>query len=148
MELIMLIGIPGSGKSSFYKTYFFNTYVRVSLDLLNTRNKEKRFMALAFALQQRMVLDNTNVTKAERAQYIHQAMAHKFAVTGYYFESQLSVCLDRNENRTGKEKIDRVGVIAKHKALELPGYAEGFDKLYYVAIENDRFKINDWKDEI
>lgn len=148
MELIMLIGIPGSGKSSFYKTNFFTKYVRISLDLFNTRNKEKRFLELAFALQQRMVIDNTNVTRDERAVYIHQAKENNFKVIGYFFESKLSLCLERNENRLGKEKIEKVGVVAKFKALELPHYKEGFDKLFYVAIENEQFKVNDWKDEI
>ncbi|GHN00602.1 hypothetical protein WSM22_20910 [Cytophagales bacterium WSM2-2] len=148
MELIMLIGIPGSGKSSFVKNFLFDDYLRISLDLFNTRNKEKRFMELALNLQQRMVIDNTNVSKAERSRYIAEAKIRKFQVTGYYFESQLSICLDRNEKRLGKERIEKVGVIAKFKQLELPGYDEGFDKLYYVSIENDLFKINDWKNEV
>lgn len=148
MELIMLIGIPGSGKSSFYKANFFTKYARISLDLFNTRNKEKRFLDLGFALQQRMVIDNTNVTRDERAKYIHQAKDSRFKVIGYFFESKLTLCLDRNEKRSDKEKIERVGVITKFKALELPRYDEGFDKLYYVAIENDKFNIRDWKDEI
>jgi predicted kinase len=148
MEMIMLIGIPGSGKSSFYKKNLFDTHVRVSLDLLNTRNKERRFMELAFSLQQRMVLDNTNVTKVERATYIAEAKRNKFALTGYYFESRLEVCLQRNEARSGKGKINKVGVIAKHKALELPSYDEGFDKLFHVRLENDQFQINPWNDEV
>lgn len=148
MELIMLIGIQGSGKSSFYKTYFFNTHMRMSLDLLNTRNKLQQFTHLGFGLHQRMVLDNTNVTRDKRMQYIEQAKAFKYTVTGYYFESKIAVCLERNEQRIGKEKINKAGVIAKHRALELPGYAEGFDKLYYVNIEDNQFKINDWKNEI
>lgn len=148
MELIMLIGIPGSGKTSFYREKYFNTHMRISLDLFNTRNKEKRFMGLAVSLQQRMVLDNTNVTRAERQGYIQQAKASNFAVIGYYFESNLSACLERNENRPVKEKIKRVGVIAKCKALELPTYEEGFDRLYYVSLENNEFKIKDWNDEI
>lgn len=105
-------------------------------------------MRLAFALQQRLVLDNTNVTKSERSSYITQAKAVKYMVTGYYFESNLSACLLRNEKRLGKEKIENVGVISKYKALELPSYDEGFDDLYYVKIENDQFIIKDWSNEI
>lgn len=146
MEMIMLIGIPGSGKSSFCKENLFDTYLRISLDLLNTRNREWRLIALAFSLQQKMVVDNTNVTKAERAAYIAEAKRNKFSLTGYYFESRLEVCLQRNEARLGKGKINKVGVIAKHKALELPSYDEGFDKLYYVRLENGQFQINPWNE--
>ena len=37
MEAIIFVGLPGSGKSSFYKERFFNSHVRISLDLLKTR---------------------------------------------------------------------------------------------------------------
>ncbi len=40
MEMIIFTGIPASGKSSFYKELFFNSHLRISMDLLNTRNKE------------------------------------------------------------------------------------------------------------
>lgn len=44
MEGIIFIGIQASGKSSFYKEKFFNSHLRVSLDLLNTRNKENQIL--------------------------------------------------------------------------------------------------------
>ena len=36
MEAIIFVGLPGSGKSSFYKERFFDSHVRISLDLLKT----------------------------------------------------------------------------------------------------------------
>ncbi|MFN8578481.1 MAG: hypothetical protein U0354_16755 [Candidatus Sericytochromatia bacterium] len=39
MEAIVFIGAQGSGKSTFYKDKFFNTHMRISLDLLNTSEK-------------------------------------------------------------------------------------------------------------
>lgn len=119
------MGIPASGKSSFYQATFFHTHVRVSLDLLKTRHKEKQFFTLGLGLQQKMVIDNTNVTKSERALYIAEAKAHKFKVIGYYFESHLATCLRRNEQRAGKSRIAPVGIMSRHKHLELPRYEEG-----------------------
>lgn len=43
MEVIILIGIQGSGKSSFYKARFADTHVRINLDMLKTRHREKLF---------------------------------------------------------------------------------------------------------
>ncbi|HEY9046481.1 MAG TPA: AAA family ATPase [Ohtaekwangia sp.] len=148
MELIVFTGIPASGKSSFYKANFFNTHMRISLDLFNTRNKENRFMQTAFELQQRVVIDNTDVTRKERANYIQLAKEYKYQVIGYYFESKLQVCMKRNENRVGTDRISEVGIITKYKALQLPEYDEGFDKLYYVVLENDQFNVKEWKNEI
>jgi tRNA(His) guanylyltransferase len=44
MEAIILVGLQGSGKSSCYKDRFFCTHVRISLDLLKTRFREKRML--------------------------------------------------------------------------------------------------------
>lgn len=141
MQLIMFIGIPGCGKSTFYKEQFFNSHLRLSLDLLNTRNKEQRFLNLALSLQQRVVIDNTNVLREERNRYFTQAKEKRYEVVGYYFESNLSDCLERNEKRSGKDRIEKVGVIAKFKQLQPPSYDEGFDKLYFVKIEGDQFNV-------
>ena len=41
MEAVILIGIQGSGKSTFYRERFFDTHVRINLDMLKTRQREK-----------------------------------------------------------------------------------------------------------
>ncbi len=137
----MFVGIPGCGKSTFYKEQFFSSHLRLSLDLLNTRNKEQRFLNLALSLQQRVVVDNTNVLREERNKYITQAKEKRYEVVGYYFESILSDCLQRNEKRSGKDRIEKIGVIAKFKQLQPPSFDEGFDKLYFVKIEGDHFNV-------
>jgi len=44
MEVILLIGIQASGKSTFYKEKFFNSHIRISNDLLKTKNREKQLL--------------------------------------------------------------------------------------------------------
>src|SRR3954469_2429030 len=83
--------------------------------------------------------NNTNASKKERQKYITKAKAYKFKVTGYFFNSSIADALMRNRHRTGKENIPFAGIIATHKKLEIPEYAEGFDKLYEVAIINGGF---------
>jgi len=141
MQLILFVGIPASGKSTFYKERFFNTHIRLSMDLLNTRNKERQFLDLAFTLQQRIVIDNTNVLATERFKYIDIARRNMYEVVGYYFESILQDCIRRNDERVGRDKIERVGVIAKYKELQRPTFDEGFDSLYDVRIEGSEFVI-------
>ena len=41
MEIILFIGIQATGKSSFFRERFFRTHVRVNLDMLKTRHREK-----------------------------------------------------------------------------------------------------------
>jgi predicted kinase len=148
MEAIIFCGIQATGKTTFFKEKFFKTHVRISLDQLNTRNKEKKFIETCFLTQQPFVVDNTNPTMEDRARYIAISKANKFKVVGYYFQSKLDEALIRNSQRIGKENIPEIGIKGTYSKLELPNFKEGFDKLYYVEIENNIFTIKEWIDEI
>jgi predicted kinase len=148
MEAIIFCGIQATGKTTFFKEKFFKTHIRISLDQLNTRNKEQRFLDTCFATQQCFVVDNTNPTKAERARYISMAKANKFKVIGFYFQSLLDDALTRNNNRLGKENIPEIGIKGTFKRLEIPSLEEGFDELYFVDIENNNFSVKSWTNEI
>ena len=125
------IGVPGSGKSSFFKERFFHSHVRISLDLLKTRHREQRFLELCLATEQRFVVDNTNPTKLERFPYIEAAKAKRFKVTGYYFQSKVEECLRRNSERPDPARVPDVAILSSAKKLELPSIEEGFDQLFY-----------------
>lgn len=148
MEAVIFCGIQASGKSTFFKERFFKTHVRISLDMLKTRNRKAILLDACLNAKQPFVVDNTNPTKAERARYIAAAKARKFKVTGYYFATSLEEALARNSLRPGKENIPEVGVRGTLKRLQKPSRDEGFDQLYYVKMENNTFTLQDWKDEI
>ncbi|HET6226208.1 MAG TPA: ATP-binding protein [Bacteroidia bacterium] len=148
MEAIIFIGIQATGKSTFYTQKFFKTHVRISMDLLNTRNKEKRFLETCHSVQQRYVIDNTNPSIEERSGYIKNAKLNKFKIIGYYFQSKLNEAITRNSNRTGKENISEIGIKGTFNRLELPSYGEGFDELYYVELTNNGFIVKSWQNEI
>ena len=69
MQAVIFIGLQGSGKTTFYAKRFLKTHVRISLDMLKTRNKEKLFLQLCLATGQKFVIDNTNPGTAERKKY-------------------------------------------------------------------------------
>ena len=149
MEAIIFMGLQASGKSSFYRQKFVDSHIRLNMDMLKTRNREKLLFNACLKAKQSLVIDNTNPTKADRQKYILPATAHQFKVTGYYFQSNIKDCLRRNNLRQGKSKIPVVGILATAKKLELPCYEEGFTRLYYVNIaENDLFVIKDWQNEL
>lgn len=148
IESVLFIGVPGSGKTSFFKKRFFSTHIRISLDLLKTRHRERRFLETCLATEQRFVIDNTNPTRAERAQYIAPAKAKRFEIVGYYFESKIEDCLKRNAGRPESERVPEVAIFAAAKRMELPSLDEGFDRLFYVRLEDGRCVIEEWRDEI
>ena len=148
MEIVIFCGIQATGKTTFYKDKYFKTHIRISLDQLNTRNKEHKFIETCIVTGHPFVIDNTNPTKEDRSKYISIAKANKFKITGYYFQSKLSESLERNRLRFGKEKIPEIGIKGTFSKLELPDFEEGFDELYYVEIDNGNFKIREWANEI
>ncbi|HEV2609571.1 MAG TPA: ATP-binding protein [Noviherbaspirillum sp.] len=135
MDAILLIGIQGAGKSTFYREYFFDTHVRISLDLLRTRNREQRLLSLCLETKQRFVVDKTNTTAAERARYITPARAAGFKVIGYFFEPDPKGSFERNRQRT--RQVPPAGLFGTLKRLARPVLEEGFDELYRVALTPD-----------
>ncbi len=150
MEAVIFIGIPGSGKSTFYLEKFFNTHVRINLDMLRTRHREQVLLDACIQAKQSFVVDNTNITLAERARYIPLARQAGFRVVGYYFQTNLAAALRRNQQRSGKAAIPSTGVLARYRSLELPEYSEGFDELFYVRIDSvtGKFMVEEWKNEV
>jgi predicted kinase len=149
MEAVIFIGIQGAGKSTFYKERFFATHLRINLDMLRTRHREKRLLQFCIETGQRFVVDNTNPTRRERAVYIKAAQDAGFHVAGYYFQSHVEDCRRRNDQRPEGQRIPLRGILGTAGRMELPSMEEGFDELYYVRIdEGVRFVVEEWKDEV
>lgn len=144
---VIFIGIQGSGKTTFYRERLADRYEHISLDVLNTHNKEMLAMMSCFDRGASFVVDNTDVTREERARYIVPAREHGWRVVGYYFRSSIAECAERNDQRTGKKRLPRHAIAATAKKLEPPSRAEGFDELFYVRIEDGEFIVSEWRDE-
>ena len=138
----IFIGIQASGKSSYYHC-FYNDFVHINLDTLHTRNKENILLMECIENEKSFVVDNTNPTVQDREKYIEIAKSNGYRVWGYYFCSAIEECKQRNLQREGKAKVPDKALACTHNKLELPKYEEGFDKLYYVHIENGSFITED-----
>jgi predicted kinase len=148
MEAVLFIGIQGTGKSSFFKERFFSTHVRISLDLLKTRHREQRLLRACLDTQQPIVIDNTNPTRGERSMYLSVAKAARYSVLGFYFQSKVADCLERNRLRSERECVPDIAILSTAKKLELPAFQEGFDLVFYVRLDSGRFVVEEWQDEI
>ncbi|MDY6486701.1 AAA family ATPase [Acinetobacter faecalis] len=143
MQLIIFTGGQASGKSSFYLLNFAHSHLRINFDMLKTRHRENIIFEAGLASKTKMVIDNTNPTKTDRARYIQRAKDAGFEVISYYFETDLNSALERNSQREGKANIPEVGVRATYKKLEIPSLDEDFDEIFKVNIlGNGDFLIN------
>jgi predicted kinase len=151
MEMVILIGLQGSGKSTFYRQRFSETHALVSKDLLrNNRNPARRQRQLieeALRAGRSLVVDNTNPTREARSELVRLGRQHGAAVLGYYFKAQVTQCLERNALREGRARVPDVAIFTTMKKLVRPSYGEDFDRLYYVRTTGDmHFDVSDWRE--
>ncbi len=138
MEAVIFIGIQGSGKSSFFRDRFFDTHVRINLDMLHTRVREEALFAACLQSGQSFVVDNTNPLPTDRLRYLERARAAKFSTAAYFFQTTLREALQRNNQRSGKQKVPAPALAATYKKLVPPSKAEGFDEMFTVELKPDR----------
>ena len=138
MECVILIGLPASGKSTFFRERFAGTHDHVSKDLLtNNRHpqrRQERLIAASLASGRSVVVDNTNPSAAVRAPLVALARAYGAEVTGYFFVTEAGDALRRNRAREGGERVPDVAIFTVRKRLEPPTLAEGFDRLFSVRM--------------
>ncbi|MDB5290678.1 MAG: hypothetical protein JWL69_1919 [Phycisphaerales bacterium] len=147
MEAVIFCGVQGSGKSSFFRERFFDTHLRLNLDMLRTRHRENLLLRACLEAKQPFVVDNTNPTARERAKYIAAASDARFKVIGYYFSSKPAELLARNSLRPEGARVPDLALLGTYKRLEIPRKEEGFDELYYVRIEGTAFIVEPWREQ-
>lgn len=132
MEVIIFVGIQGSGKSQYYKDNFADTHIRINLDMLKTRHREHLLFQACLQAKQPVVVDNTNLTAKDRAKYIVPAMANRFTVIAYHFDKPVMECIANNQRRAGKTQIPQNAIFSASKKLEVPTREEGFSEIIVI----------------
>jgi predicted kinase len=140
----VLVGLPGAGKSTLYRSRFASTHALVSKDEMPTvRNRSARQRELidrALGTGQSVVVDNTNPTAADRAPLIAQARAHNAAAVACYLETTTREALARNRGREGQAKVPPVAIFTCAKRLQAPTLDEGFDRIEILRpLDEGRF---------
>jgi hypothetical protein len=133
-EAVIFTGVQAAGKSTFYRERFFETHVRINMDMLKTRRREALLLEACLLGRQPFVADNTNPLAADRARYIAPARAAGFRVTGYFFRATPREAIARNRARADKPSIPIPGLLGTYKRLEEPRWAEGYDALFTVTL--------------
>lgn len=151
MEVVVFMGVPGAGKTGFYRERFAATHVHLSKDLWpNARHKEqrqRRLLAEVLEAGRSVVVDNTHVTRQSRAGVLEVARQHGARVVGYFFRARLRDCLERNEAREGRARVPEEAVCILASQLQPPHPAEGFDALYQVTLTPRGFEVAPWGPE-
>jgi predicted kinase len=144
--VVLAIGLPGSGKSSWFKRH---NITPLSSDMLRSLlfddPTEQRFQDLIFSnlrsmLKARLIarrplnyVDATNLTPHERQSWIKLAQDYGYEVQAVFFDVPLEVCLERNHKR---ERVVADDVMRRMSAkLKAPTFEEGFSKITVVRVK-------------
>ncbi|KAF1804956.1 polynucleotide kinase 3 phosphatase-domain-containing protein [Mucor lusitanicus] len=135
-EVIVCVGYPASGKSSFVKKHLVpKGYEYVNQDTLKTRDKCIAACQTALNQKKSVVIDNTNPDRATRALYIKLAQNANVPIRCFYFGDNEELSQHNNYYRAvhkPEEKRDVLSSIAfrtfKSK-LQEPATVEGFEEV-------------------
>jgi predicted kinase len=144
--VVLAIGLPGSGKSSWFKRHDIRPLSSDLLrELLFDDAQEQRFQDLVFSnlrsmLKARLVacrpvnyVDATNLTPHDRHSWIKLAKDYGYDVQGVYFDVPVEVCLERNQKR---ERVVAEDVMRRMAGkLKAPTFEEGFSKITVVRVK-------------
>ncbi|WP_243336558.1 AAA family ATPase [Anaeromyxobacter soli] len=134
--LVVLAGLQGAGKSSFFRARFSATHAHVSKDLFpsarDKRRRQRELVHAAAAAGLPVVVDDTNPRREDRAVLVELARALGLRPVLYWFPPDVRASLARNAGRSGKAQVPKVAIFATARRLEAPEPAEGFAAAYEV----------------
>lgn len=144
--MVLAIGLPGSGKSSWFKR---RGVTPLSSDLLRTllfdNITEQKYQDLVFGtlrslLRARLIarmpwnyVDATNLSPKERTGWIKMAKEFGYDVHAVFFDVPIDVCKARNLQRARMVPDDVMERFAQK--LRPPTFDEGFSKIIVVRVK-------------
>ncbi len=144
MRIVLLCGLPGSGKSTYLAkmgaTGLSSDHLRELLidDATHQGIHHRVFESIRYLLRQRLMLqrpvtyiDATHLTPAERRPYVGMGSAYGADVEAIFFDTPLAVCKARNTARARVVPDEAMETMAAK--LVPPSVDEGFARVEIIS---------------
>lgn len=146
-KLYVMIGVPGSGKSTFIKNNKKEKDIYVSRDQIRFKylkvgepyfSCEKQvFKEFLFEISEALkagrdvYADATHLNRVSRAKLIRglDVPLNDIEIIAVYIRESLGTCLTQNAMRQGRSFVPEVQIRSMYANLEVPTTQEGFSKI-------------------
>ena len=159
-DIILLCGLPGSGKSHFARKYFKKTgrkrinrkEIRKYLYEMFSFNDEwkeeyfcdnqeilvkyieKKILEHLLFNNEKVLIDNISVSEKSRVDYINMAAKMKKSISAVYINTDMAVCMERNRTRDKSDAVPESLIANLSARAVFPEKREGFSE---VAVINN-----------
>lgn len=147
-KLIMMVGIPGSGKSTWIKNNKTESELWVSRDKIRfdkLKEGEEYFshenavfeqfieeIIWGLEMDKTVIADATHLNAKGRAKVLNQVRKYTDDIEAVVMDVDLITALERNDNRTGRAFVPRGVIRRMYFQMEAPAKEEGFNKITVI----------------
>jgi predicted kinase len=150
VKIVIAVGLPGSGKSTYFKHRGWNAISSDEIRRLIADDPEDQtfharvFATIRYLIRQRLAtgrpvtyVDATHLTRWERRPYIQLARRYGCKIEVLFFDVPVETCIERNKSR---ERVVPSQVIREmSRKLQVPTLEEGFDRVIWPRMNaNER----------
>lgn len=157
-KLFLMMGAPGSGKSTWIKRQlkgndYYISRDEIRFDIISDEEDyfshevevfDKFINEINSALMKpnvRVFADASHLNKTSRMKLINRISSNPEEINVIWLRTPLMTCYERNNNRTGRAFVPKHVIKSMYDSIQEPSVNEGINKVYIVDSKTQELKI-------